>query len=164
MRKLSLLLVLLAVVGGVVWLVRARSSDERELRRLMDEVQMAALAALNGRDPDALDVYFATEAEGAQAAGLGEVKQAFKTFVSQLPNDSAVQFHSFDIDEVEVHESDGLARVTYRLHFSVVRGNTAIYSAKATQNLALLRTPRGWRISGGDAAQLAEVTGVWPPR
>ena len=163
MRKLSLLLILLAIVGGAVWFIRARSSDERDLRRLMGEMQTAALIALNGRDSNGLDVYFATEAEGAQAAGLGEVKQSFKTFVSLLPNDSAVQFHSFDIDEVEVHQSYGLARVSYRLHFSVVRGNTAIYSAKATQNLALLRTPRGWRISGGDVAQLEEVSGSWPP-
>lgn len=163
MRKLSLLLVLLAVVGAV-WLVRGRSSNERVLRRLMDEVQTAALIALNGSDSNGLDVYFATEAEGAQAVGLGEVKQAFKTFVSQLPNDSAVQFHSFDLDEVEVHQSDGLARVSYRLHFSVIRGNTAIYSAKATQNLALLRTPRGWRISGGDITKLEKVVGTWPPR
>ncbi|MFO7539151.1 MAG: hypothetical protein R6X32_14010 [Chloroflexota bacterium] len=51
-----------------------------------------------------------------------------------------------------------------RLHFSVVRGNTAIYSAQATQNLALLKTVRGWRISGGDTPQLEDVTGVWPPR
>ncbi len=163
MRKLWFLLVLLAVAGGAVWFISARSSDERDLRRLMDEVQTAALIALNGRDSNGLDVYFATEAEGAQAVGLGEVKQAFKTFVSQLPNDSAVQFHSFDIDEVEVHQSDGLARVSYRLHFSVVRGNTAIYSAKSTQNLALLRTPRGWRISGGDVVQLVELSGAWPP-
>jgi len=164
MRKLALLLVLLAVVSGAIWLVRARSSDERDLGRLMNEVQMAALAALNRRDPDAMDAYFANPSEGAQAAGLDQVQQAFKAFVSQLPDGSAVQFHSFDIDGVEVHESDGLARVTYRLHFSVVRGNTAIYSAKATQNLALLKTPRGWRISGGDAAQLEEVTGAWPPQ
>ena len=164
MRKLSLLLVLLAVVGGSFWLGRSRSSDERDLRRLMDEGQTAALAALNRYDPDALDVYFAAPSEGAQAAGLDQVQQAFKAFVSQLPDGSTMQFHSFDIDEVEIHESDGLARLTYRLHFSVVRGNTAIYSAKATQNLALLKTPRGWRISGGDAAQLEEVTGAWPPR
>lgn len=164
MRKLSLLLILLAVVGGAVWFISARSSDERDLRRLMGEMQTAALIALNGRDADALDVYFATAAEGAQTVGLSEVQQAFKVFVSQLPSGSTVQFHSFDIDEVEVHENDGLARVTYRLHFSVIRGNTAIYSAKATQNLALRKTPRGWRISGGDAAQLEEVTGAWPPR
>ncbi len=163
MRKLWFLLVLLAVAGGAVWFISARSSDEHDVRRLMDEVQTAALIALNGRDSNGLDVYFGTEAEGAQAVGLGEVKQAFKTFVSQLPNDSAVQFHSFNIDEIEVHQSAGLARVSYRLHFSVVRGNTAIYSAKATQNLALLRTPRGWRISGGDVAQLEEVSGAWPP-
>lgn len=164
MRKLSLLLVLLAVVGAV-WLVRGRSSDERVLRRLMDEVQVAALAAMNRRGPDALDGYFATAAEGAQAVGLDAVQQAYKTFVSQqLPSGSIVQFHSFDIDEVEIHKDDGLARVTYRLHFSVVRGNTAIFSAKVTQNLALLRTPRGWRISGGDITKLEEVVGTWPPR
>jgi hypothetical protein len=56
------------------------------------------------------------------------------------------------------------ARVSYRLHFSVVRRGTAVYSAQASQNLALLKTARGWRISGGDAPQLEDAVGVWPPR
>jgi len=84
--------------------------------------------------------------------------------VAQLPNSSAVQFHSFDILAIEVHEDAGLAKVTYRLHFSVIRNGQAIFSAKATQSIALLKKPRGWRISGGDAPQLEDVTGAWPPQ
>ncbi len=128
----------------------------------MDEVQTAALAGLNSRNPGALDDYFATAAEGAVAAGLAETQQAYKIFAAQLPNSSAVQFHSFDILAIKVHEDAGLAKVTYRLHFSVIRNSQAIFSAKATQSIALLKTPRGWRISGGDAPQLEDVTGNWP--
>jgi len=134
------------------------------VRGVIDEVQTAALAGLNSRNPNAFDDYFATEAEGAVAAGLAETQQAYKIFVAQLPASRAVQFHSFDILAIEVHEDAGLAKATYRLHFSVIRDGQALFSAKATQNIALLKTPRGWRISGGDAPQLEDVTGTWPPQ
>lgn len=83
--------------------------------------------------------------------------------MAALPNTNAVQFHSFDVQAVEVHEEAGLAKVAYRLHFSVIRSGQAIYGAKATQDIALLKTPRGWRLSGGDEPQLEDVVGSWPP-
>jgi hypothetical protein len=46
----------------------------------------------------------------------------------------------------------------------VIRDGQAIFSANATQNIALLKTQRGWRISGGDVPQLEQVIGNWPPR
>lgn len=164
MKKILGLIVLVVLAGSAIWLVRQRGAEERDIRQFMDEAQSAALVGLNRRNPDALDVYFATEAEGAQATGLVETQQAYKDFVAQLPTNSAAQFHSFAITGVEVHEEGGLARVAYRLHFSVVRGSTAVFSAQATQNLALLKTPRGWRISGGDAPQFEDMVGAWPPR
>ncbi len=54
--------------------------------------------------------------------------------------------------------------MAYRLHLSVLHNGQVIFGANVTQNLALLRTPRGWRISGGDAPQLEDVRGGWPPR
>lgn len=164
MKKILGLIVLIVLVASAIWLVRQRGTEERAIRQFMDEAQSNALVSLNRRRPDALDVYFATEAEGAQPAGLAETQQAYKDFIAQLFTNDTIQFHSFDITGVEVHEDGGLARVSYRLHFSVVRGSTAVFSAKATQNLALLKTPRGWRISGGDAPQLEDVVGMWPPR
>jgi len=131
---------------------------------VLDEVQTASLGGLNSRNAGALDDYFATVAEGAQAAGLAETQQAYKDFVAKLPGDNAVQIHSFDITALEVHQEAGLAKVTYRLHFSVIRSGQAIFSAAATQDIAMLKTPRGWRISGGDAPQLDNVTGSWPSR
>ena len=162
MNRLISLSLVLSVVVGAAWLI-GRGAEERAVRRVIDEVQTAALNGLNQRHPDALDEYFATEVEGAQAAGLAETQQAYKDFISQLPGNNAVQFHSFNITALEVHEDAGLAKVTYRLHFSVIRNGQAIFSAKATQNIALLKTPRGWRIMGGDAPQLEDVTGNWPP-
>jgi hypothetical protein len=164
MKKIIALVILLALVAGVAWLVRQRGAEERAVRRVVEEAQVAALTGLNRGNPNALNVYFATEAEGAQSSGLVETEQAYKDFMAQLPTSSSVQFHSFVITAVDVHEDRGIARVAYRLHFSVVRGTAAIYSAQAAQNLALLKTARGWRISGGDAPQLEDVTGAWPPR
>jgi len=54
--------------------------------------------------------------------------------------------------------------VTYRLHFSIVQNGQAVVSAKATRDIALFKTVRGWSISGGDAVQREDVTGNWPPR
>jgi len=163
MKRITGLIVLVALVVGAAWLTQ-RGGEERAVRRVIDEVQSAALSGLNQRHPDALDEYFATEAEGAVAAGLAETQQAYKDFVSQLPGNNAVQLHSFDIIALEVHEDAGLAKVTYHLHFSVVQNGQAIFGAKATQNIALLKTPRGWRISGGDAPQLDDVAANWPPQ
>jgi ketosteroid isomerase-like protein len=161
MKRIIGLIILVALVAGVAWLVQ-RGAGERAVWGVIDEIQTATLNVLNQRQPDALDDYFATEAEGAVAAGLAETRQAYKDFVSHLPGNNAVQFHSFDILALEVHEDAGLAKVTYRLHFSVIRSGQAIFSAKATQDIALRKTPRGWRISGGDAPQLEDVIGNWP--
>ena len=156
------LLVLTALVLGLTWFFGG--GEEQAVRGLVEEVQTAALAGLNRRSANALDEYFATVAEGAQAAGLTQTQQAYKDFVAGLTSNDSVQFHSFNIQTVEIHEEANLAEVTYRLHFSVLRNGQVIFGAKATQDLALLKTPRGWRISGGDAAQLEEVIGTWPPR
>lgn len=162
MKRLIGLIVLLALAGGIIWLVQ-RGAEKRAVRRLIEEVQSAALTGLNRRNPDALDIYFATVGEGAQSGGLIETQQAYKEFVAQLLENTTVQFHSFNITSLEVHEEANLARVTYRLHFSIIRSGIAIFSSRVTQNLALLKTARGWCISGGDAVQLEDVVGTWPP-
>lgn len=163
MKRIIALGVLFTLVVSAGWLVQS-GAEERAVRTLLDDVQQAALFGLNRLEPEALDTYFATEAEGGVPAGLAATQQAYKDFVAQLPGTNSVQFHSFDILALEVHEDAGLAKVTYRLHFSVTRGGLALYSAKVTQDIALLKTPRGWRFSGGDAPQLEAVTGIWPPR
>lgn len=156
------LLFLSAAGVGLIWLFGG--GEEQAVRNLVEEVQAAALTGLNRRSANALDEYFATVAEGAQAAGLTQTQQAYQDFVAGLTSNDSVQFHSFDIQTVEVHEEANLAKVTYRLHFSVIRNGQVIFGAKATQDLAALKTSRGWRISGGDPAQLEEVIGQWPPR
>jgi hypothetical protein len=163
MKRITGLIILVALVVGTAWFTQ-RGAEERAVRRVLDEIQPAALTGLNQRQPDALDDYFATEAEGAVVAGLTETQQVYKDFVAQLPGNNSVQFHSFDITALEVHEDAGLAKVTYRLHFSVLRGGQAIYGGTVTQDIALRKTPRGWRIMGGDAPQLEDVKGRWPPR
>jgi hypothetical protein len=156
------LLVLTALVLGLTRLFGG--GEDQSVRSLVEEVQTAALAGLNRRNPNALDDYFATTTEGAQTAGLTQTQQAYKDFIAELTSNDSVQFHSFDIQTVEVHQETKLAKVTYRLHFSVIRNGIVIFGAKTTQALALLKTPRGWRISGGDGAQLEDVNGPWPPR
>ncbi len=149
------------IVFGAAWLVQS-SAEERAVRQVVNEVQAAALSGLNQRQPEALDPYFATAAEGAVPGGLAETQQTYKDFVTKLPGNNMVQFHSLDVLAIEVHQEAGLAKVTYRLHFSVVQDGQVLFGGQATQDLALLRTPRGWRISGGDAPQLDNVVGSWP--
>lgn len=153
----------IAVVVIAVILLSQRGSAEGEIRRLIQDAQTAALDGINRQNPNALDTYFASVAEGAQENGLTETQGAYKDFIAQMSGES-VQIHSFNIEDVEVHEGGGLARVSYQLHLSVIRGGAAVFTVRFTQNLAALRTPRGWRISGGDTPQIEETTGIWPPR
>ena len=62
-----------------------------------------------------------------------------------------------------MHEDAELASVTYQMHLSVIRGGAAVFTVRFTQDLAALRTLRGWRISGGDTPKIEETTGIWPP-
>lgn len=161
MKRLFALLTLLILAAAAVWLVRQASAEDRAIRRLLVEAQAEALVGLNQRNPQILDGYFATIANGAQAAGLADTQQAYRDFVDRLPANSTFQVHSFDVSRPEVHKEAGLARATYQVHFGLERGGVTLLSAKATQNLALLKTPRGWRISGGDAPQIDDMTGAW---
>lgn len=154
----GILLVLVIALAG------QRGNADADVRRVVEQVSTAALNGLNRRDPNALNTYFATVDEGAQPTGLELTQQAYQTLASQLrSNGASVQFHSFDIEDVEVHEDGGLARVTYRLHLSIIRGGAAVFSARVSQNVALVNTSRGWRISGGDTPEFADVTGTWSP-
>ncbi|GIV80278.1 MAG: hypothetical protein KatS3mg050_4805 [Litorilinea sp.] len=162
MRKRWLWISLMVIVVPL-WLT-ACSNNERAVRQTVEELADAVQSGLNRRNLNAVEPFFATPDEGANAAGLGETWEALQTFADQLGSSDQVQFHSFDVESVAVHEENKLARVTYRLHFSVVRNGLPIYSAVVTQNLALIRTSRGWRISGGDVPRLDDVTGQWPPR
>ncbi len=163
MKRLLALTVLTVLAIGGLWWYQA-GAEERTVSQVLADVQAAALAGLSRRDPAALDGYFATEAEGALAAGLAETREAYQDFATSLPRSSVVQFHSFEIQALEVHREAGLVKATYRLHFSVVRSGQAIFSARVTQDLALLKTSRGWQIMGGDAPRLEDVIGNWPPR
>ena len=153
----------ITVVVIAVILLSQRGNSERDIRRLIQDAQTAALDGINRRNPNALDTYFATVADGAQENGLAETQEAYKNFIVQMSGES-VQIHSFNIEDIEVHEDGGLARVSYQLHLSVIRSGAAVFTVRFTQNLAVLRTPRGWRISGGDTPQIEETTGIWPPR
>ena len=150
--------------GGVLVALAIRGTPEGDVRTIVQAAANATEDGVNRRDLSAVEPFFATPAEGANLAGLGQTIGQLRTFTPHLNAGDQVQIHSFQIQSVAVHESGGLARATYRLHFSVVRGGAAVYTAVVTQNLALLKTPRGWRISGGDQPQLSDVVGAWPSR
>ena len=153
----------IGVIAVMVIVLIRPGSSEGNIRRLIRNVQTTASDGINRQNPDALDTYFATIEEGAQENGLSETQGAYKTFVT-LMNRQSVQIHSFHIDAVEVREDAGMARVTYQMHLSVIRDREAVFTVRFTQDIAVLRTPRGWRISGGDSPQIAETTGIWAPR
>jgi hypothetical protein len=152
----------LMVLVVPLWLAGC-SNSESAVRKTVEAVADTVQSGLNRRNLSAVEPFFATADEGANASGLGETWEALQAFADQLGSGDQIQFHSFDVESVAVHEENRLARATYRLHFSVVRNGLPIYSAVATQDLALIRTSRGWRISGGDVPRLDDVTGQWPP-
>lgn len=150
-------------LSGVLLVLAVRGTPEDAVRTTVQEAASATEAGVNQRDLSAVEPFFATPAEGANLAGLGQTIGQLRTFTTHLTAGDQVQVHSFQIQSVAMHESGGLARATYRLHFSVTRG-AAVYTAVVSQNLALLKTPRGWRISGGDQPQFSDVVGAWPPQ
>lgn len=157
-------LILAAIIVALIVVARlAGGSDQAgEVRRVVDNAQAAAVVGLNRGSANAIDSFFASVEEGAQPGGLAETQQAYEDVVTRLPGGTQVQVHSFEITSVEVHEEAGLAKVTYRLHASIIRGGAAAFTVRFTQDLALLRTKNGWRISGGDTPQIEETTGRWP--
>ncbi len=156
-------LIFAVVFVTAAWLLVACSTgSEIAVRNTVEDAARAVEDGLNRRSLDQAQPFFASEAEGANVAGLSDTWGALQAFAGSLTSSDRVQFHSFDVEEVVVHEEAGIARATYRLHLSVLRGSQVVFGFVATQNLALTRTGREWRISGGDEAKLDEVVGQWP--
>lgn len=159
----------ISMVVGLVLLVLtawgAGGSSDSTVRKTVEDAFQTVETGLNNHNINTVDPFFATTAEGANADGLQQTRDALYAFAASLGGSDQVQFHDFAIQNVEVHDSAGLAKVTYQLHLSVVSsGSQLAFGATITQDLALLKTPRGWRISGGDQPQLSEVKGQWPIR
>jgi ketosteroid isomerase-like protein len=157
-RWILLSMLLVAVVG----LLTACGGAEANVRRTIEKAAASIEDGLNQGDLAQVQTFFATEAEGANPEGLTHTWQALQTFAQGLTNSTRVQVHSFEVQEVALHEQGNLARATYRLHLSVLRDGQVVFGFVATQNLALMRTGGQWLISGGDQAQLSEVVGQWP--
>jgi hypothetical protein len=162
-RSIPHRLFLALLLAAAAWLLVACSGSEGRVRRSVESAAAAVEEGLNQGDRSKVEPFFATEAEGANAAGLADTWGALQTFAEGLTPSDRVQVHSFEITEVEVHEGGDLARAGYRLHLSVIRSSQVVFGFVATQNLALTRSDGQWRISGGDVAELSEVVGQWPP-
>lgn len=110
----------------------------------------------------ALDEFFATPAEGANKQGLVNTRDAFRRMVEDhVGGASLVQLSNFRITDVQVHHRGGLAKVTYQVDLKIIHGTQQATGTK-TQDLALLRTLRGWRISGGDPWRYSNIVGALP--
>lgn len=157
------LLTLFAVLLLFVLAACAGTPDENAVRGTVGNFISTLQDAIAGKaKPAALDDYYATAAEGANAQGLVNTQTVFRTMIENHVNGmSLVQLSNFRITAVEVHESGGLAKVTYQMDIRIVHG-TQEGTATLTQDLALLKTPRGWRISGGDPWRYSNVVGTLP--
>lgn len=149
------LLALLAACGG--------NPDENAVRGTVANFAGTLQDAIAGKaKPAALDAYFATNADGANEQGLVNTRDAYaKMLNDHVSGVSLVQLSDFRITSVEVHQSGGLAKVTYQMNLRIVHG-TEQGTATLTQDLALLKTSRGWRISGGDPWRYSNVVGMLP--
>jgi hypothetical protein len=160
MRRMVTVL-MVAVVAGLA--LAGCNQGEGRIRREVENAATVAFDGLNRGDMSRLPGFFATEPSGANKEGLANTLGALESFAAELGSGDTVQVHSFDVEEVVVHDERNLGRVTYRLHMSVLRNGEPIFSVVATQNLAMLRVNGAWRIGGGDTPQLSEVVGAWPP-
>lgn len=151
------------LLTAVAWLLLAcGAGSEGDIRKTVDDAAQAATDGLNRRNLSRAQSFFSSEAEGANATGLANTLGALQAFAQDLTPGDRVQLHSFDVQDVNLHEDGNLARASYRLHMSVLRGSQVVFGFVATQNLALTRIKGKWLISGGDEAQLSEVLGQWP--
>lgn len=162
-RNLAVRCLFLTMLAAAALAVAACDRSPFTVITTVENAARAAETGLAKVDLSGVQPFFASVADGANPAGLEETWGALQQFAASLDNSSRVQFHSFDVQEVRVHESGGLAAATYRLHMSVVRNGQVVFSAVVTQNLALLKQNNHWLISGGDEPQLSEVQGQWPP-
>jgi hypothetical protein len=153
--------VLMVVVAGLA--LAGCSQGEGRIRREVENAASVAFDGLNRRDLSRLPAFFATVTQGANEEGLANTLGAVESFAAELGSGDTVQVHSFDVEEAVVHDERNLGRVTYRLHMSVLRNGQVIYGFVATQNLAMVQVNGAWRIGGGDAPQLSEMVGAWPP-
>lgn len=141
----------------------AGSADETAVRGTVANFEQTLEGVIAGKAKvAALDDYFATAAEGANAQGLVDTHDAFVSMVNDhVSGASLVQLSNFRITNVQVHQAGGLARVTYQVDVKIVHGAQQGTATK-TQDLALLKTPRGWLISGGDPWRYTNVVGTLP--
>jgi hypothetical protein len=153
----------LILMLGVTLTLAACDRSAFTVSTTVENAARAAETALaRDRNLSTVQPFFATVEDGANPAGLDETWGALGRFAASLDNSTRVQFHSFDVVNTKVHENGGLATATYRLHLSVLRNGEVVFNAIITQNLALMKSPRGWLIGGGDEPQLSEVQGQWP--
>ena len=134
-----------------------------DARQFATDVERAVDDEFNGKgDPAALEQYVATVAEGAHAEGLANTRDAFRKVLNDHQSGvSRVTLSNFKITDVQIDSTGNSARVAYQVSVRVVHGAQAS-SATVSQNVTLLKTPRGWRIGGGDVAQLSNLTGALP--
>ncbi len=159
MKKWFILGSLIALLA--LLLAASGNPDEGEVRGVVINADRAMEEAINGKgDIAAVEQYFATPEEGAHPGGLANTRDAlWKAFGDHPRAFALIEFSNFRIAEVQVHSSSGLAKVTYQIDVRMVH-NGNVSTRTVTQDLALLRThTRGWRISGGDAAQVSKVVG-----
>lgn len=155
-RQSILLLALLLILAA-----SADNSDENFACGTVGNFERALEDAIAARaKPAALDDYFATVADGASPKGLVITRDVFQTMIeNHIGGASLVQRSNFRITNVEVHQGSALAKVTYQVNVRIVHC-TQQGTATLTQDLALLKTPRGWCISSGDSWRYSNDVGT----
>lgn len=157
------LVILIPILSLFVFAACAGNADENEVRGIVGNFEQTLEDAIAGKgNPAGLDAYFATVADGANEQGLVNTRNAYAKLLDDHDSGvSLVQLSDFRITDVQMHQSSGLAKVTYELKIRIVHGSDQ-GTARLTQDLALLKTSRGWRISGGDPWRYSDVVGMLP--
>ncbi len=150
LRLLSVALIVVVLLGAC--------SQADELPDPSAVVQSAAQAftdGFNNRDLTQFETYFATPAQGADAAGLAQTLTAAQTALANAADSDMFQLQDFAILSQQIDQTNNLATVRYRATVSIVRNETnAVFSGIVEENVALSLVNNQWLISGGDTPRI----------
>lgn len=107
-RPIVPLLVLLAIIGGILYLVLARSSPEQQIRRLMDRQMKLATAERFGQLHATLS---------ARARGVCP-RPVFVGELQRLANTEPDFWHLIDVRDIAIQVNGNRAEVTYVITYN----------------------------------------------
>ncbi|MCA9908494.1 MAG: hypothetical protein KC519_07580 [Anaerolineae bacterium] len=130
----------------------------------MQAAVQAYVEGFNNRELTSFHAFFATTAQGADAAGLAQTLDAANQALNDSQAGDQFQLQNFQITSQRIDEQNNAAVVHYLASVAIVRNETdAVFAATVEQDVALILVDNQWLISGGDAPQITPTVSATLP-